>query len=399
MSLTKIGLDVSGYDTLDSDLELAESDSQVRLRNLGKDYLSAGKSIIMWADYGTDTDATYSTSGVIAPAWEKGSGGSVADGIYDTGGAQYTAYVLPDELNNGIQTMLIRFSPNWTGTPGATQFIMYSMNQNALYANRISLFVATAGKLHAIIYNESDVNICQIGATAAEVNGAGNTWDQSEPVYVAFSIDSTEGAHGVARLYAGRVSDGTANSVGTPDTNIDGIASNNGGNALSVGGCNRDTTTYWADIDVYEWAIFDGPISTAASFTIPAEIEEIFNSGSGVPNPSVVFAEIDLEGSRIVDMSKSNINITGDGAYSVDLYYSCENTSGSPSWVGPFDIAGWKAESDPTGRYFQMKADIASDDGVGIVRILDTGNFLTVGSLTTSGDTQGTQRGFRMIGA
>lgn len=364
----KVGLDVSHYDSIDGDLEKAESDSQIRLRNLGKDYLSADKSIVLFNDFSVDRDLRHSSGGN-NKAYIVGSGGSApGDGTYTTGGSERIFYTAPDEFNLGDCAIEIRFNTTFDGNPPTGGFLFYGMPIALNTANQLGMFINNAnGNLTLQLRNDTGTSATTITATAEEVNGAGLDWDMTKEIYILISISS---ANNEIAFYAGRVEDVTTNIKKTgARTNI---ASDNGGMTFILGG---HSTVNGPSYVFSEFVVFDGRVSTAASFTIPAEISKIYATDS----PEIVLSEIDLRGTRTIDYSESNLNIlTGD----VKVQVSHRDVSGSPVYGGTWlTKAQFEALTDTSGRYEQMKAQHNSD-GVTQAIIADTGDYLAVGAAT-----------------
>jgi len=369
MGLDKIGLDVSDYDSLDGDLELAESNSQIRLRNLGKDVLSAGKSIIFLCSYNTDRNPDYTTSSTGTVALIDGSGGVVSGGFYDTKATESSSYTMPDGFKFGDCTITAKISPNWTDVPASIETIL-QLAGLAGGANTLNCYVKTDGGMAIQLWNATSGFVANYTITKEQINGAGLSWDQNEPVYIAITIST---ANNEIQVYAGRVSDVTTN-IKSGDSDITGVLTDAGSCLLAVGA--RAAMGHPGDIDVYEVVIYDGIISTAASFAIPAEIKKVFATES---SPVVVFNEIDLESSRAVDMSAINIIELVTVGTIHDYQYSCHDISGLPFWSAEMDLTALQSESDPTGKYFQLRAILDADTGVERAGLADTGNFLTVG--------------------
>ena len=360
------GLDVSKA-TLGSNVELSNDDVELVQRNLGKDCLSASKSILAWADYSSDTDFNY------AVGWSKShitGSVTVAGGEVDCANTGMIRYSSGKNYPISSTTIVIRCTPNWNGNdPGANE-ILFSSYQGGTTAlnNRVVILISNGtGILRAIINDADAVEIAKLEATASEVNG-GATWSTSEECYVALTIDAT---NNVARLYAGRVSGGTATEweSGT----VTGIETEtDGATAIIFGG--RLTNEY-SNLKYSEFILFDGPISAAASFTIPTEIARIF-SESSTSAEVATFEKVYLGTGGSTDTSDINVTLSGD----VTFQYSA-NDSATPVWSGSWvSLATIQALGTLSSEYWHMKALVKSADGVTGSVAYETGNYHPSGS-------------------
>lgn len=357
MSIT-VGLDVSDYSSLDSDLELTAQNSQVRLKKVDA-------NLIALATYNTDDNFDFDVCDGVATGKERGSV-TVSGGVLNTGGTGAVEYTVANNFQANKGSVLLRFTPNWSNNPATYQWLFTTTDYTTVPA--VEIIILNDGKARLRILDAAL-------ATKASIESSQISWDTGEEEYLLATWDWSEGANGTARFFYGRVSGGTAALIGTDDD----LGTNDPGtvfpNTLYVGALGN---SYRSDADFNQVAIFDN-VQQTANHNIPA----LITTNYATDDPEWVGNEIDLEGSRTVDMSEINIieNPNSEGG-SEKYQYSCHDTSGSPSWNGSWlSLANLQAESDPTGKYFQLKAQFTST-GVQKASIAETANFLSLGSAT-----------------